>query len=159
MSSEGKSFKLFPSFLSLLACFLASFSLTDSLASKTSDPFLSKQWVDPPALPTGEEKEEDERDKGSQGGHRPRRGGRRGGGRRRRSLRAAFSRLFGWLVTVVTIPDAVLLESAGLDALVLTWCFKLGMQVRESSVSSSFLKIIFLSSSQTLMLTFFFQNF
>ena len=30
----------------------------------------------------------------------------------------------------MTVPDAVILESAGLDALVLTWCFKLGMQVR-----------------------------
>jgi hypothetical protein len=86
--------------------------------------FPQKQWVDPPALPAGEEKE-DERERNSNRGRRQRR--RRGG---RRPLHAALSRLFGWLVTVVTVPDAVILESAGLDALVLTWCFKLGMQVR-----------------------------
>lgn len=112
--------------LLLLARLLAfAFSLTCTIASKSKTPFFSqKQWVDPPALPAGEEKE-DERERNSNRGRRQRR--RRGG---RRPLHAALSRLFGWLVTVVTVPDAVILESAGLDALVLTWCFKLGMQVR-----------------------------
>ena len=91
-------------------------------------PINQKQWVDPPALPRARRKKRGERN--SNRGRRQRR--RRGG---RRSLHAALSRLFGWLVTVVTVPDAVILESAGLDALVLTWCFKLGMQVgREGEV-------------------------
>lgn len=104
--------------------FLVSFLAHRTRSLLKSNPFFSslKQWVDPPALPTGEEKEKDQ-----SSSHRRNRKGHS----KRRSLRAAFSRLFGWLVTVVTVPDAVILESAGLDALVLTWCFKLGMQVRE----------------------------
>lgn len=99
-------------------------------------------------MPTGEEKGDEDANKRGGGKRRLR------GHRRRRSLRAAFSRLFGWLVTVVTIPDAVLLESAGLDALVLTWCFKLGMQVRDSFFESFSLSLLNLDTH-----FFRFQNF
>lgn len=127
--SSGFLFPFFPAsrsfFFSSLACLLSlSRSHARSLRNRKPPFFSQKQWVDPPALPAGEEKE-DERERNSNRGRRQRR--RRGG---RRPLHAALSRLFGWLVTVVTVPDAVILESAGLDALVLTWCFKLGMQVR-----------------------------
>lgn len=127
--SSGFLFPFFPAsrrfFFSSLACLLSlSRSHARSLRNRKPPFFPQKQWVDPPALPAGEEKE-DERERNSNRGRRQRR--RRGG---RRPLHAALSRLFGWLVTVVTVPDAVILESAGLDALVLTWCFKLGMQVR-----------------------------
>ena len=36
---------------------------------------------------------------------------------------------FAWLPPTLTASDAVLLESAGLDALMLTWTFRLGMQI------------------------------
>ena len=37
---------------------------------------------------------------------------------------------FAWLGPTLAATDAVLLESAGLDALMLTWTFRLGMQAR-----------------------------
>ena len=37
--------------------------------------------------------------------------------------------IFAWLGPTLTASDAVLLESAGLDALMMTWAFRLGMQI------------------------------
>jgi hypothetical protein len=52
-------------------------------------------------------------------------GGRPGEG----GARGAAARFFGWAVPVFTATDGAILQTAGLDALMLTWTARIGMQI------------------------------